>query len=727
MSTTSPPSSLRRAASAFFALLSILLPLAGSCSSKDEGYIALPPLLPARSAASDDGIVVPEGALTCESDADCDDGIDCTRDTCVQETYCQFSPVRSRCQDELFCNGEEWCDPDMGCVPGVEPSCNDRDVCTVDSCDESIHGCRFALRDFDGDGEADWHCSGGTDCDDFDPTRNGGAPELCGDFRDNDCDEAIDELDCGSPEHDTCEDALELQAGVTAELQLSGAGFNYPLSCAEIAQPDVVATFELDEPKDVQLTARGLLSNGNEELISMAVRRSCEDAASEFECANSGFPARVRMRSLPAGRYFVLLAPGPRINTASTVEVTMEFGDPTPEPSNASCGAALDISAGGRFEGSFVDVPDSLRSACAAPSPSLDEPYHQPDLYYRFITTEPQDVQLSAVTKTGEAIGVAIASACGELSAPRHCERDEPVSFVLHELPAGTYFVQVESPVAVEADFELDLRFSPPTSAPAGDECTGAEVLAVDGGRVTADLRSKLSKVAVSCSQLPTAPDHVFRLAVEQPTDLLIDADMGGAEGVVALQQGCGDVDREQLCRLVSQQQEYRIRNVEPGLYFLVVESADAAEVNVTVTTAERTTPTYISGNDSCSQLTEVTAAGGLFVGDTSMLTDNFSGCKDSGAPDAIYRLTLEEPSASVKVTVRPAFNFDAMLYRYNAADPIQGDPCASTAGQPRCTGSGTLEVDVLNEALEAGTYYYIIDGFESQDQGPYEVEFEIQ
>lgn len=715
------------AASAVVALLGTAIGGLSGCTDDKDDYIGLPPLTPARPNRQDAGLVPPDGAVPCQVAADCDDGIECTEDVCVQQTFCQFKPVRARCQDGLFCNGEEWCDPEADCQPGIPPVCNDRDVCTVDACDESLHGCSYEPRDFDSDGEADWHCSGGTDCDDFDATRSTASEELCGDRRDNDCDDLVDEVGCGAAAHDTCEDALELQPGVPAKLPLAGSGFNYALSCSDPGLPDVVATFELQQARDVQVTAHGLTPNGSEELVAVSVRSDCDEIEAELECGGTGFPTRARMRALPPGRYYVVVAQNSRGRAATEVRLEVEVAEPTSIPANTSCEAAQEISGGGRFAGSFVDVQDSTVSACAVPAAVDSGPYQQPDLYYRFTTTEPHDIQLSAVTLSHDPIAVVIASDCSQLMRPLHCAREAPVSFVLHEMPPGTYYVQLESPVSVEADFELDLRLLPPTTAPTGDECAAAEALVVNGQRVTAELRSKLSKVDLSCSLLPTSPDHVFRFPVDEPTDILVTADMGGAAGFVAVQQVCGDVDRERLCQFVSGQQEFRLRNVEVGQYFLVVESADAAEVNVTLTPTELTVPTVVTGNDTCASVTDVTSMGGLFVGDTSKLSDVFSGCGDPGAPDAVYRLTLDRPSPSVKVTVTPGVNFDAMLARYDIGDPTQGDPCTGAAGRPRCIGAGFLDMDVINEPLDPGVYYYIVDGLESHDSGPYEIEFKIE
>ena len=63
----------------------------------------------------------------------CEDGIPCTDDTCNEATdSCDHTPIDSRCDDGLFCNGDEFCDAATGCKTGVAP-CDDSNVCLEES------------------------------------------------------------------------------------------------------------------------------------------------------------------------------------------------------------------------------------------------------------------------------------------------------------------------------------------------------------------------------------------------------------------------------------------------------------------------------------------------------------------------------------------------------------------------------------------------------------------
>jgi len=68
----------------------------------------------------------PATCTDCEANADCSDGIPCTRDTCDGNNgFCAHSEDDDLCPDTLFCNGNDSCDPEdsdadaNGCVNGL--------------------------------------------------------------------------------------------------------------------------------------------------------------------------------------------------------------------------------------------------------------------------------------------------------------------------------------------------------------------------------------------------------------------------------------------------------------------------------------------------------------------------------------------------------------------------------------------------------------------------------
>jgi hypothetical protein len=113
---------------------------------------------------------------------------------CYEGKCLKKCSATSDCDDGNPCTGQEACDGSRGvCVSGIAPKCDDGDDCTLDSCDPSSGACENDLIDKDGDGHAASSLGAcGDDCDDADKTIYEGAPELC-DAKDNDCNDVKDD------------------------------------------------------------------------------------------------------------------------------------------------------------------------------------------------------------------------------------------------------------------------------------------------------------------------------------------------------------------------------------------------------------------------------------------------------------------------------------------------------------------------------------------------------
>jgi len=93
----------------------------------------------------------------CDSDADCDDDVECTVNDCVTATgVCSFTADDDRCDDNVFCNGEDNCDPDnedadsSGCVHEGNPCDLESDTPACDEEDEECRGCANSAECDDG-------------------------------------------------------------------------------------------------------------------------------------------------------------------------------------------------------------------------------------------------------------------------------------------------------------------------------------------------------------------------------------------------------------------------------------------------------------------------------------------------------------------------------------------------------------------------------------------------
>lgn len=99
----------------------------------------------------------------------CNDGIACTADTCNESLKkCTFTTNNAACSDGNACNGTELCDALTGCKAGTPVVCNDGVYCTTDSCNPATGACTFA--------PTNTLCDNGIYCDGAEVCDPAGAP-----------------------------------------------------------------------------------------------------------------------------------------------------------------------------------------------------------------------------------------------------------------------------------------------------------------------------------------------------------------------------------------------------------------------------------------------------------------------------------------------------------------------------------------------------------------------
>lgn len=155
----------------------------------------------------------------------CDDGVACTTDVCDEiADACISTPYDAACDDGLYCNGAETCDPVAGCQNGSPPSCGDGVDCTVDTCNESFDACVHTESDFACDDGA--YCNGVETCDaalDCLP----GIPVECGDS-------VVCSLDSCNEAGDACEH--DFSACICGDGEVTGS--------EQCDPPETAGTFE---------------------------------------------------------------------------------------------------------------------------------------------------------------------------------------------------------------------------------------------------------------------------------------------------------------------------------------------------------------------------------------------------------------------------------------------------------------------------------------------------
>jgi hypothetical protein len=601
-------------------------------------------------------------------------------------------------------------------VRGEPNGCDDGLVCTADRCDEATRSCLHRPLDRDGDGDPDDHCAAfecgdagvpepdagvetpcwrGHDCDDTDPRISSLMPEICGDGIDNNCNGFIDDAEpggCQRARHDRCDDPLDVSAGGVFALEMAAARPDYVLRCGGGMAHDVVVRFRLTEPRDVWLEGSSRSS-----VVALALQTVCGSTAPEanVEC-ESGYPGRIRRHSLPAGEYFVLVAS----SGIAPVDLTVRFLDATPTPTNDTCDTATVIPPeGGTFHSDLVGLTDAVSTTCGGTAR---------DAVYTFTLTEPRDVTLQLAGARADYLHLSLTRDCRRMPETLRCDSGSTVLLTAHELPAGTYFVFVESYDPVP--YTLQVTFGPASPPAAGDTCSNPLPL-VPGTPVR--IASGLMENDYRLGCYTTGHDAVFRFELTERRDVLVTAQGSRSDYfAIAIASDCLTRAGERTC-ITGQNARAFALGLDPGVYYVVIKSVRATDYTVTLETFAPVAVTDVAGNDTCATAYSLPARRGYYRGDTSTLHNDYRSPCGGTTPgkDAVFSLTL---TTRQRVTLVTDSSFFHVVW-LTSDDRCPGSASGGTGAS--CTlGNRTM----LDTILEPGGYYLFLDGYAASYEGPY-------
>lgn len=302
----------------------------------------------------------------------CSDGIDCTFDVCAATSGpsgCENRPDNGLCNDP--CRMNQMCSiAARGCTDGARRNCDDGSDCTADSCD-ATSGCVNDPVDADMDGftaetsPSGMSCAGGLDCDDGVAAVNPGAREMCN-GRDDNCDGTTDE---GCPTvPDDCASAQPLVAtGTTGTFRATGTFGSLAADYASICRAsgaDAVYYLDLTTTSDVVIDTVGSVVADT----VLGVSDTCDPmrfaaACNDDQDAGAILTSRVFAHNVvvPIGgtaRIYILV----KAFDASTGAYTVNARVSSPRPD--VCGSALDITGGGLVVGNIAGITSGARGTC---------------------------------------------------------------------------------------------------------------------------------------------------------------------------------------------------------------------------------------------------------------------------------------------------------------------------------------------------------------------------
>jgi hypothetical protein len=302
-----------------------------------------------------------------------------------------------------------------------------------------------------------------------------------------------------APTNTTCENALDVGKGGHFDGDFIDVGDTLDTSCSVRGQPDLFYKFTLTERSDVEISAIG----SETQALTLALRHGCGEAAKEERCQTN---QRILSyyHQLDPGSY-VIVVDGP-------VGREIDFGldvavlPPSPPPTGDSCVDPYPLKFGELQKVPLTGMQDDTASRCQSRG--------APDVVFSFTLDQPQDLNVHIHADDDTQVTMALQTECGSEPSERFCRMGTPLESVVHTLPAGKYFLVVDSYSA--SMVELMVKLDPPTAVTAvaaNDTCYSAVKVPETGGLFSGDTSLMQPDYRVTCSKVPAyAKDSAFAL-----------------------------------------------------------------------------------------------------------------------------------------------------------------------------------------------------------------------
>jgi hypothetical protein len=519
----------------------------------------------------------------------------------------------------------------------------------------------------------------------------------------------VDEAPCQMASHDTCLDPLNVDRTGTYQLDTTAAAFDYPGTCAPMDsanRKDVVAALMVNGgPHDVDVVAEAPRGT-----IALGVDAECGKLATEIACAAGAQGpannriARLRLRSLPAATYPLYFWS----DRDDPIVLHVTYGPPTAPPPNETCASAQPLTSGTPVIAGLPGTTRDLASRCT---------FVSGDLVYSITLDDAADVAAYATSIDG--YGVPVVSirnaSCAMPQDEIACSQGDQAKAFARSLPKGTYDVAVSANAPTDLKLEVDV--SAPTVAPPDETCVGAPPIAPNR-TIDVSLLNHTDDIDAKCGA-PGAIDAAYELDLDVASDvLLVERIADGDVGTISLLGESCDVASSLLCASSAVSPvRTSARNVAPGKYRVLAESAAGNDVQVTAFVRAAVPPTLVPFADTCAAPATISESGGFYQGNTANATANYSaGCDitgvgEFGAPDQMLSLKL---SAKKRVI----FDMEGTAY-LPILDVRRGETCPGTEIPQGCSAGYQPSRSYLDLTLDAGTYWVQVDGYAGQ-AGPW-------
>jgi hypothetical protein len=368
------------------------------------------------------------------------------------------------------------------------------------------------------------------------------------------------------PTNETCGTAAPIAIGPPTMVSLVDTAPDLPTKCDRMTG-DLVYSFALDEPKDVDVNAVSLDGFGNPSISLRSA--SCSGSNDEIACS-TGSQASVFARAVGPGTSYVSVSA-----TADTeVQVTVTTRPPSVAPPDETCEGAPLLVPNRTLDVSLLDHTDDITFSCS-PSGAADAAY-QIDL------PNASDVLLVERISSGDSASVALAfPACGSGDALACTSGNtSPLRASARGVPAGSYRAVAESSGRLPVELTAWIRpAAPPALVPFSDTCATAALVDPRGGFFQGNTSNASADYPAGCDASGQAPggaqDQMLKLALETRKRVVLDMKGSSYNTLLDVRKGpaCPGIEVPNGCTIgTTADRSFLDLTLDAGVYWIQVD-----------------------------------------------------------------------------------------------------------------------------------------------------------
>lgn len=502
----------------------------------------------------------------------------------------------------------------------------------------------------------------------------------------------------------TCGEPIDIEFGTPVMGDTTGSPNSLSGTCVQGGAPERVHRFVVEQRGQVTMA----LSSSYDGVLYLL--RECGQIQTQIDCNddNPDTSHSLLSMTLDAGTYYLYVDGYGDAAGAYELNVTH---NPV-QPVSVVCGGATPLAQGQPASGTTVGGVDYFQATCA-------DGARQADRVYSFNVQQRSRIRLRQTSDHDGALYVR--SSCADSASEIACNDDfvnQQRSLVTTVVDPGQYFAYADgfgSGNSAVGNFTLSLDTAPAAGGGAtGDDCQAPATPPT--GPFQLDTMNAADDLRGSCGG-QNAADVAYALNIRARTRvdvLLRETEFAGA---MYIQRTCGDVASEVSCQPIMRGADSRLTQVlDPGQYTLVIDGQTPESFGAS--TAEITLTDLAALERSCRRA-PLLRAGRTVNGTTAGETDDFHAtcAGEAQSPDVLYRLRVTRRSV-VRVEMSTQ-DFDGAVHiRRDCGDPTTEVACNDDEGDNRHSRVQTT--------LDPGTYFVIVDGFQSGNSGSYSLEVDV-